>query len=61
MVVVGLISHNNSEYRQEVGKLEGWCSANNLCINVEKTKEMIVDFKRGSYTPSPLYIRGGAV
>ncbi|KAI3376031.1 hypothetical protein L3Q82_016564 [Scortum barcoo] len=32
-----------------------------LCINVKKTKEMIVDFRRGRHLPSPLYIGGTAV
>ncbi|KAI3375174.1 hypothetical protein L3Q82_021084, partial [Scortum barcoo] len=41
--------------------LEGWCRQNNLCINVKKTKEMIVDFRRGRHLPSPLYIGGTAV
>ncbi|KAI3372023.1 hypothetical protein L3Q82_006890 [Scortum barcoo] len=46
---------------QEVEQLEGWCRQNNLCINVKKTKEMIVDFRRGRHLPSPLYIGGTAV
>ncbi|KAI3362571.1 hypothetical protein L3Q82_001613 [Scortum barcoo] len=41
--------------------LEGWCRQNNLCINVKKTKEMIVDFRRGRHLPPPLYIGGTAV
>lgn len=34
-----------SVYRREVGELVVWSKANNLCINVEKTKEMVVDFR----------------
>ncbi|KAI3366309.1 hypothetical protein L3Q82_000426 [Scortum barcoo] len=57
--VVGRIANNDeSDYRQEVEHLEGWCRQNNLCINVKKTKEMIVDFRRGRHLPSPLYIGG---
>ncbi|KAI3370782.1 hypothetical protein L3Q82_007318 [Scortum barcoo] len=60
--VVGRIANNDeSNYRQEVEHLEGWCRQNNLCINVKKTKEMIVDFRRGRHLPSPLYIGGTAV
>ncbi|KAI3375380.1 hypothetical protein L3Q82_021869 [Scortum barcoo] len=60
--VVGRIANNDeSDYRQEVEQLEGWCRQNNLCINVKKTKEMIVDFRRGRHLPSPLYIGGTAV
>ncbi|KAI3353479.1 hypothetical protein L3Q82_020001 [Scortum barcoo] len=50
--VVGRIANNDeSDYRQEVEHLEGWCRQNNLCINVKKTKEMIVDFRRGRHLP----------
>ncbi|KAI3352120.1 hypothetical protein L3Q82_020931, partial [Scortum barcoo] len=34
----------------------GWCRQNNLCINVKKTKEMIVDFRRGRLLLPSLYI-----
>ena len=54
MAVVGLISNNDeSVYRQEMDKLVDWCRANNLCINVGKTKEMVVDFRRRGPTPLP--------
>ncbi|GAA6231470.1 uncharacterized protein LOC109141784 [Lates japonicus] len=60
--VVGRIANNDeSNYRQEVEQLEGWCRDNNLCINVKKTKEMIVDFRRGRHLPPPLHIGGTAV
>ncbi|MCJ8748319.1 hypothetical protein PDJAM_G00163500 [Pangasius djambal] len=43
--VVGLISKNDeSAYREEVQRLTDWCRANNLSLNVDKTKEMVVDF-----------------
>ncbi|KAK3574278.1 hypothetical protein QTP86_004369 [Hemibagrus guttatus] len=42
--VVGLISKNDeSVYREEVQRLTAWCKANNLSLNVEKTKEMVVE------------------
>ncbi|KAK3533172.1 hypothetical protein QTP70_012425 [Hemibagrus guttatus] len=45
--VVGLISKNDeSAYREEVQRLTAWCKDNNLSLNVEKTKEMVVDFRR---------------
>ncbi|KAF7643373.1 hypothetical protein LDENG_00240390, partial [Lucifuga dentata] len=59
--VVGLISNNDeSVYRQEVEELVDWCRANNLCISVEKTKEMFVDFRRRGHPPctSPTTARG---
>ncbi|XP_030586902.1 uncharacterized protein LOC115781401 [Archocentrus centrarchus] len=60
--VVGYIPNNNeSGYRQEVEHLEGWCRENNLCINVTKTKEMIVDFRRVRHPLLPLHIGGSVV
>lgn len=47
MTVVGLIHKNDeSRYRKEVELLECWCNDNKLVLNVDKTKEMIVDFRR---------------
>ena len=33
-------------YREEVRALGMWCQENNLTLNVNKTKEMIVDFRK---------------
>ncbi|KAI5086598.1 gastrula zinc finger protein XlCGF28.1-like [Silurus meridionalis] len=62
MTVVGLISKNNeSAYREEVQRLTAWCGANNLSLNVDKTKEMVVDFRRAQSDQSPLIIDGSSV
>ena len=43
----GLITDNDeSLYRDEVSKLVSWCNQNNLVLNVSKTKELIIDFRR---------------
>ncbi|KAK3535472.1 hypothetical protein QTP70_016893, partial [Hemibagrus guttatus] len=43
--MVGLISKKDeSAYREEVQRLTAWCKANNLSLNVEKTKEMSTKF-----------------
>ena len=62
-VVVGQISHNDeSSYRQEVTELVDWCGENSLCINVGKTKELIVDFRTKQHVPPlPLFINGAVV
>jgi gmma-aminobutyric acid receptor subunit gamma/cGMP-dependent protein kinase 2 len=45
--VVGLITVNNeTAYREEVRDLVVWCQDNNLSLNVIKTKEMIVDYRK---------------
>ena len=45
--VVGLVTNNDEmAYREEVGTLTAWCLVNNRSLNVSKTKELIVDFRR---------------
>jgi len=59
--VVGLINNNDeTNYRNEVCQLARWCSENNLCLNVEKTKEIVVDFRR-VHTQHPSLTINGAV
>ncbi len=56
--VVGLISNRDeTNYRSEVSRLAGWCSDNNLSLNVEKTKEIVVDFRRVHSLHAPLTIK----
>ena len=44
---VGLITnHAETAYREEVRALAEWCQENNLSLNVNKTKELIVDFRK---------------
>lgn len=38
-----------------------WCDANNLILNVTKTKEMIIDFGRNKNIKGPLIIKGQTV
>ena len=61
--VVGLISNNDeTNYRKEVNQLALWCQNNNLFLNLEKTKEIVVDFRRTHRRPPlPLTINGAAV
>ncbi|KAK3519753.1 hypothetical protein QTP70_003890 [Hemibagrus guttatus] len=60
--VVGLIRKNNeSAYREEMQRLTAWCKASNLSLNVEKMKEMAVDFRRAQSDHSPLNIDGSNV
>ncbi len=60
--VVGLISNRDeTNYRSEVSCLAGWCSDNNLSLNVEKKKEIVVDFRRVHSLHAPLTINGATV
>ena len=60
--VVGLITNNDeTAYREEVGTLTAWCQVNNLSLNVIKTKEPIVDFRRNQAGHALILINGAAV
>ncbi|KAK3524681.1 hypothetical protein QTP86_000649, partial [Hemibagrus guttatus] len=55
--VIGLIQDGDvSAYRQEVEQLSVWCCHNNLELNMLKTGEMIVDFRRNPTAFPPLTI-----
>ena len=58
----GLI-HNSDEsaYRGKVERLAGWCSENDLKLNVSKTKEMVLDFRKKNTPLFPLTIAGEVV
>ncbi len=52
---------DESTYPQEVKELAVWCSLNNLEINMLKTVEMIVDFRRKPPALPPLTIMNSTV
>ncbi len=62
-VVLGLINNDDeAEYLDEVERLTSWCQDNCLSLNVSKTKELIVDFRKRQQRPySPLMISGTPV
>ena len=61
--VAGFIhGSDDTVYRHEISKLTTWCSDNNLELNVGKTEEMIIDFRRGAGSEiQPLLINGSEV
>uniref|UniRef100_A0A669EKF5 Reverse transcriptase domain-containing protein n=1 Tax=Oreochromis niloticus TaxID=8128 RepID=A0A669EKF5_ORENI len=60
--VVGLITNGDeTAYREEVSALTHWCQDNHLTLNVAKTKELIVDFRRCREVHTPITINGAAV
>eukprot|EP00061_Rhincodon_typus_P003483 g20201.t1 len=47
-IIVGRISNiDESNYRREIEGLVTWCSENNLSLNVSRTKELVIDRKKG--------------
>ena len=60
--VVGLITDNDeTAYREDVRDLAVWCQDSNLSLNVIKTKEMIVDYRKRRTEHAPILIDGVAV
>ena len=60
--MVGLITDNDeTAYRDEVRELAVWWQDNNLSLNVIKTNEMIVDYRKMSAEHAPIVIDGAAV
>ncbi|KAI4873820.1 hypothetical protein NFI96_014419, partial [Prochilodus magdalenae] len=53
-----IIDDDEGPYREEVQLLTEWCAANNLSLNVSKTKELIIDFRKGGRTHTPLNTGG---
>lgn len=61
-VVIGLIENDDeTAYRAAVEYVTDWCSENFLELNVTKTKEIIIDFRKSKNTKSPLVINGKSV
>ena len=56
-VIVGNICDNDeSMYIDQVEKFASWCNSNYLNLNVKKTKEMILDFRKDKNVYSPIVI-----
>ncbi len=62
-VVLGLINNEDeAAYLDEVERITSWCQDNCLPLNVSKTKELIVDFRKRQQRPyTPLMISGTPV
>ncbi len=62
-MVLGLINNNDeAAYLDEVERLTSWCQDSCLSLNVSKTKELIVDFRKRQQRPyTPLMISGTPV
>ncbi len=55
--VIGLITDNDEmAYREEVSTLTKWCQKNHLSLNIDKTKALVVDYRRQSREHTPISI-----
>ena len=61
--IIGCIIYNDkSSYQEEINNPTEWCTENNVLINVSKTKELSVDFrKKEAKTHLPVYISGAEI
>ncbi|KAI4901016.1 hypothetical protein NFI96_010353 [Prochilodus magdalenae] len=49
-IIGNITKDDEGPYREEVRLFTEWCAANNLSLNVSKTKELIIGFRRGERT-----------
>ncbi|XP_013886921.1 uncharacterized protein LOC106534735 [Austrofundulus limnaeus] len=60
-VIVPIKDNNDTACRYEVDHLSEWCDTNNLLLNADQTKELIVDFRRNTDPHPPVHLKGTAV
>ena len=61
-IVSCITDDNEVEYRALVESFVGWCDTNHLQLNIRKTKELVVDYRRSKKrAPTPITIRGEEV
>eukprot|EP00061_Rhincodon_typus_P008838 g31812.t1 len=57
--IVGQISNNDeTAYRKEIECLVSWCKDDNISLNVSKSEELIINFRKKGGEHTPIYING---
>ena len=60
--LVGKITNDEDAlYHKQIENFVNWCDRNYLYLNVSKTKEMCIDFRKNQRCQKPVYIKGEAV
>lgn len=59
-VIVSLLSNDDPVHGPVVREFIDWCFSSFMCINVSKTKEMLIDFRKNQSVISPLVIEDQA-
>ena len=60
--IVGRIAGDDaSEYHDDIGKTIRWCQDNQLHLNVRKTKEVVIDFRKSKKTVDDVTINGSII
>ena len=60
-VNISIIKDDESDYHNEIEQLVKWSNDNNLILNVNKTKELIVDFRQCRNLKDSIIINGSTV
>ena len=58
-MVVLIADNDEMAYREEGRELAVWCQDNNLSLNVSKTKELIMDYRKRQVEQAPINIDRG--
>ena len=48
-------------YHKQIENVVNWCDKNYLYLNVSRTKEICIDFRKNQRFPKPVYTKGEAV
>ena len=60
--LVGKFSnYEDAIYHKQIENFVNWCDKNYFYLNVSKTKEMCIDFRKNQRCPKPVYIKGEAL
>ena len=60
--LVGYILNGNDQaYREEINKLVSRCEENYLDLNLSKTKDLVVDFRKKKAMATPILIKGSQI
>ena len=61
-VIVSLLQKHESQHGPVVDEFVSWCDRSFLQLNISKTKDMVVDFRRKQPgSPPPTYIKGSSI
>ena len=55
------LSNDDNNYCRHVEKFKSWCNENYLELNVKKTKELVIDFRRAAEPIPDLFIENSKV
>lgn len=60
-VIVSLLQGSAHNHGPVVDNFVKWCEDSHLHINITKTKDMAIDFRKNAKTPEPVTIKGQVI